>query len=167
MKLDWEGRMEKAHKIIISTLLMLILSLLIPVPFTEYYTETETYEREYKYKVHVERWTGSTFLCRYYIVNGTIQNLENRSGEFELYVYVGRFVEGKFEIYDSKSLDIYLEPNQTEEFEVYLYTSLDVPICNPSYDIDPPTVLDTRQVNKSRTIYKTVIQLVLESLGQL
>lgn len=113
---------------------VIVIVLFIPmIPVTVTYSETEPYERLATYVV--DDW-----------------NLEEKLGWFDVYDVYGLFgsVEDSF----------YLGAGQSYTSTATFDTSWGQDTLG-SYDVTPPTVIDTKLVYKTKTVYKSIIEILI------
>jgi len=120
------------------------------IPVKEAYSETEEYEREAKYEV------ASVMLKD---ENGSIvvvKNVDAYSGTFTVTHYLYD-VNG---LVETKTTREYLSEGQKKTFRAEFETQ-GLQDVRSGYSASAPTVIDKRVVTKHKTLYKSIIELLI------
>jgi len=143
--------------IVIVTVLVLLLLITVPyIPTVENYTDQEVFERPAHYQVTSATqgdgidWFGK---WAYHWAKVNIQNQETSGGDFSVYFYVA-----SGELTGAKTVSHFIGGTQTAEFyadwDTALFQGMDV-----KYTVTPPTIQDIKFVEKTRTVFKSLLQI--------
>ena len=135
---------------IIIVALIIIAVLFIPmIPIKEAYSETEEYEREATYEVVSVTLKGSASMV-------VVKNIDAYGGTF----MVTHYLYASDVTYGTKTTGEYLSAGQNKTFRAEFDTQglQDVHI---GYSVSAPTVIDKRVVTRHRTVYKSMIELLI------
>ena len=141
--------------IVVAAIVIVLLIPIIPVEVT--YSETEPYERQATYVVEDRNLEEKLGWFNVYVQSDvTVKNTDKYGGTFvvvhELYDVYGLFgsVEDSF----------YLGPGDSYTSTTTFDTSWGQDTLG-SYDVTSPTVIDTRLVEKTKTVYKSIIEIII------
>ena len=135
----------------IIVVVVIITILFIPmIPAKEAYSETEEYEREAKYEVVSVIFKGENESVV------VVENIDVYGGTFMVTHYLYD-VNG---LYETKTTGEYLSAGQNKTFRAEFDTQ-GLQGVNSGYSVSASTVVDKRVVTKSRTVYKSVIELLI------
>ena len=131
---------------------IIITVLFIPMmPIKEAYSETEEYEREAMYEVVSAKLEEDESIV-------VVKNIDAYGGTFTVthYLYAANVT------YATKTTGEYLSAGQNKTFRAEFDTQglQDVHI---GYSVSTPTIIDKRVVARHRTVYKSVIELLIYS----
>ena len=140
---------------VIAVIAVVLVVPIIPVEVT--YSETEPYEREATYVV--DDWDLQEklgFFDVYVQSDVTVRNIDEYGGTFvvvhDLYDVYGLF--------DSVEDSFYLAAGESHTSTATFDTTWGQDTVG-EYHVTPPTVIDTRLVEKTKTVYKSIIGLLL------
>ena len=129
---------------------IIITVLFIPmIPVKEAYSETEEYEREAKHEV-----VSVTFKENESIV--VVKNIDAYGGTFTVTHYLYD-VNG---LVETKTTREYLSEGQKKTFRAEFATQ-GLQDVRSGYSASAPTVIDKRVVTKHKTLYKSIIELLI------
>jgi len=149
-------------KIIIGVIVVavILVVLFIPIlPIEESYNETESYNRLAKCEVVSATLTEEFELFGrgiYHRSTVVVKNIDSYGGTFTV----------KHRLYDvdglfgTETTNGYIGAGNTENFIAEFDTSLGQDI-RAEYSVSEPTVIDQRVVTKHRTVYKSIIELLI------
>jgi len=157
------GSEPKGYKKIILGVIVvavILVVLFIPIlPTEESYNETESYNRLAKYEVVSATLTEEFELFGRGIYHRTtlvVRNIDSYGGTFtvkhRLYDVDG--------LYGTETTSGYVGAGNTESFIAEFDTSLGQDV-RAEYSVSEPTVIDQRVVTKHRTVYKSIIELLI------
>jgi hypothetical protein len=151
--------MIERKNIIIGITIMVVIILFIPmIPIEVTYQEVEPYEREAKYQIIDASLSKGWDFIRgdYTIFEVVIKNIDKFGGTFIVthYLYT---IDGLF---GKKTISEYIGPGETTTFRTEFDTKFGVDVRG-KYQVTPPIVVDKRVVTKHRTVYKSIIELIL------
>jgi len=159
--MDNEVKKVSHRNLIISLVVaVIVIALFIPIiPVSVTYSETEPYNRSAKYEVvsatlkeELElfgRWT-------YHASEVVIKNIDSYGGTFTVTHYLYD-VNG---LYDTKTTSEYLAAGQTKTFRAEFDTQW-LQDVRGEYTVSAPTVIDQRVVTKHKTVYKSIIEILI------
>ena len=157
------GSEPKSYKkIIIGVIVVavILVVLFIPIlPIEESYNETESYNRLAKYEVVSATLTEELELFGrgvYHRSTIVVKNIDSYGGTFTVRHYLYD-VDGLF---GSETTSGYIGAGNTENFIAEFDTSLGQDV-RAEYSVSEPTVIDQRVVTKHRTVYKSIIELLI------
>jgi len=129
---------------------------MIPVEVT--YTETEPYERLATYEVTSATLTEGWDLTRgvYHTSKVVVKNTDKYGGTFTVTHYL-HDVNG---LYGTETTSGYIGAGGTETFKAEFDTRLGQDVRG-EYSVSAPTVIDQRLVTKHKTIYKSIIEILI------
>ena len=144
----------------IAVLIIIVLLFIPMIPITESYKVTEPYERLAKYTVVSavlkEKWDFQRGV--YHSSEVTVKNIDKFGGTFtvthKLYDIHGLF--------GTKVTKSYIPAGGTYTFIAEFDTELGQDVRG-EYSVFPPKVIDQQVVTKHRTVYKSIIELLLYS----
>jgi hypothetical protein len=129
---------------------VIITILFVPmIPVKEAYSMTEEYEREAKYEVVSVIFKGENESVV------VVKNIDVYGGTFVVTHYLYD-VNG---LYETKSAGEYLSAGQNKTFRAEFDTQ-GLQDVDSGYSVSASTVVDKRVVTKSRTVYKSLIELL-------
>lgn len=140
-------------KLILGTIIVaaiIITILFIPmIPTKEACSETEEYEREAKYEVVSVTLKGNASIV-------VVKNIDAYGGTFTVthYLYAADATHG------TKTTGEYLAAGQNKTFRAEFDTQGLQDIYS-GYSVSAPTVIDKRVVTRHRTVYKSIIELLI------
>jgi len=119
------------------------------IPVKEAYSQTEEYEREAKYEV-----ASVTFERNESMV--IVKNIDAYGGAFTVthYLYAANILQAK------KTTGEYLAAGQNKTFRAEFNTQ-GLQDVRGGYSVSSPTIIDKRVVTRHRTVYKSIIELLL------
>ena len=140
--------------IAVAVIVIVLFAPLIPVEVT--YSETEPYDRSATYVVDDYNLVEKLGWFDFYVQSDvTVRNTDKHGGTFvvvhKLYDVYGLFGT----VTDSFYLGAGASYTSTATFD----TSWGQDTLG-SYDVTPPTVIDTRLVEKTKTVYKSIIEIL-------
>lgn len=152
----------KSHKklimvaVVVVVIFIVLYAPIIPVDVT--YNEIETYERECKYEVVSAVLKQEFDLVRgvYHASEVTIKNTDAYGGTFTVTHYLYD-VNG---LYGTEVTSEYLAPGETKTFRAEFDTQLGQDVRG-EYTVSAPTVIDQRVVTKHKTVYKSIIEILI------
>jgi len=157
-----EKEKEKGYKKLIVGVIVvavILIILFIPmIPIEEVYSETEPYEREATYIVDdwdlAEKWSVS---IGFYVQSDvTVRNSDKDGGTFKV-VHKLYDINGLFgTVTDSFYLGAGSSYTSTATFDTKMGQD-----TQGTYSVTPPTITDERIVTKYRTVYKSIIELLI------
>ena len=156
------GEVKKGHKklaIGIVVLIVVIAVLFIPmIPVDVAYSETEPYNRECQYEVVSATLRESWDVWRgtYHISEVTVKNIDSYGGTFK----VTHYLYDVYGLYGVKETSEYLAPGETKTFRAEFDTQW-LQDVRGEYSVSAPTVIDQRVVTKHKTVYKSIIEILL------
>lgn len=152
-----QGMKKLAIGLAIAVVILIVLFIpMVPVVVT--YTETEPYERPITYEVVEATLTGSWDIPRgvYHILEVVIKNTDKYGGTFEVTLDLYD-VEG---LYGREKVTHYVPAGATKsfkaEFDTYFHQDV-----RGEYSVSAPTVIDHRLVERRKTVYKSIIELLI------
>jgi len=159
-----QPRGEEAGKTgmaVLAVSILILAVLLIPlVPVKVSYTVEEPYERALDYEeVSVNLRTGFDISRGIYTVfEVRVRNIDVKPGTFTLTasLYTDQGVMGP------ETVREYIAPGETATLRVEFDTKLGQQVDHVSYEIEAPTIIDTRLVTKYKTVYKSLLELLLQ-----
>lgn len=134
--------------IIVAAIITTIL--FIPmIPIKEAYSETEEYEREAIHEVVSATLKGNASLV-------VVKNIDAYGGTFTVthYLYAADVTHG------TKTTGEYLSAGQNKTFRAEFDTQ-GLQDFHSGYSISTPTIIDKRVVARHRTVYKSIIELLI------
>jgi hypothetical protein len=143
----------------IIVLVVVLVILFIPmIPVDATYNETEPYDRLATYQV-----TSATLTQEYELIGRgvyhrstvIVKNIDSYGGTFTVVHYLYD-VNGLF---GTKTTSAYVGAGQTSNFVAEFDTSLGQDV-RAEYSVSAPTVIDNRVVEKHKTVYKSIIELM-------
>lgn len=141
---------------------VIVVILFIPmIPIEEAYSVTEPYERECTYVVDdwdlVEKWSLS---IGFYVQSDvTVRNTDKYGGTFQV-VHRLNDIHGLFgTVTDSFQLGAGASYTSTATFDTRMGQD-----TLGTYSVTAPTVIDEHLVTKYRTVYKSIIELLIYGL---
>jgi hypothetical protein len=139
---------------------VVLVFLLIPfIPIEEAYSETEPYNRLCKYQVTSTSLTEELELFGrgvYHRSTIVVKNTDSYGGTFTVNHYLYD-VNG---LYGTKTTSGYVGAGATQSFIAEFDTTLGQDVRG-EYTVSAPTVIDQQVVTKHKTVYKSVIQLLM------
>jgi len=141
--------------IVITAIVIVLFVPIIPVEVT--YSETESYEREATYVV--DDWDLQEKLGWFdvYVQSDvTVRNTDKYGG---IFVVVHKLYD-VYGLFGSVEDSFYLGPGDSFTSTATFDTSWGQDTVG-SYDVTPPTVIDTRLVEKTKTVYKSIIEILI------
>lgn len=129
---------------------VIITVLFIPmIPVKEAYSETEEYEREAKYEVVSVTLKGTASVV-------VVKNIDAYGGTFTVthYLYAADVT------YGTRTTGEYLSAGQNKTFRAEFDTQ-GLQDVSSGYSVSAPTVIDKRVVTRHRTVYKSIIELLI------
>lgn len=143
--------------IVVAVILVVLFIPIIPVEVT--YSETEPYDRLAKYEVTSATLTQELELFGrgvYHRSTVVVKNIDSYGGTFTLKHYLYD-VNGLF---GTETTSGYIGVGNSETFTAEFDTSLGQDV-RLEYSVSEPTVIDQRVVTKHKTVYKSVIELLI------
>lgn len=143
--------------IVVAVIIVFLFIPFIPVEVT--YSETEPYNRLANYQVISATLTEHFELIGrgvYHRSTVVVKNIDSYGGTFtvEHYLYD---VNG---IFGTETISGYIGAGNTETFVAEFDTSLGQDV-RAEYSVTAPTVIDQRVVTKRKTVYKSIIELLI------
>lgn len=146
--------------IVVAVIAIVVILAVLFVPFVpakETYSEVEQYSKPAGYSVDRDEWDSGWSIskgcyCNIYI---KVRNTDVRGGTFDVSVEIQDILTVVY----SNSKSQYIGPGESYQFRFYYNTHCDTDYVW-SYDVDPPSIIDERVVEKERTVYKSVVQLL-------
>ncbi len=139
---------------------IIITILFIPmIPVKEAYSETEEYGREARYEVASVTFTEESELPGrgvYHVSTVVVKNIDPYGGTF----WVTHYLYDANELQGTKSVGEYLSAGQNKTFRTEFDTQ-GLQGVRGGYSVSAPTVIDKRVATKSKTVYKSIIELLL------
>jgi hypothetical protein len=139
---------------------VIVAILFIPmIPVGETYNETEPFNRLATYQVNSATFTQELELLGrgvYHRSTVTITNTDSYGGTFTV-THSCYDVNGLF---GTKTTDGYISAGGTQSFTAEFDTAL-LQDVRAEYSVSAPTVIDQRVVTKTRTVYKSPIDLLI------
>ncbi len=136
----------------------IVVVLLIPmIPTSEAYNVTEPYNRECTYEV--DNWDLQEkfgFFDVYVQSDITVRNTDKYSGTFQV-VHELRDIDGLF---GTETDSFYLNAGQSHTSSVTFDTTWGQD-TRGTYSVSAPTVTDEQLVTKHKTVYKSIIEIML------
>jgi hypothetical protein len=158
-----EGVRKGSHKgliIGIVFLAVIIVVLFIPmIPVDTTYNDTEPYDRLGTYQVVSATLTQEYELLGrgvYHRSTVVVKNIDSYGGTFTVNHYLYD-VNGLF---GSKTTSGYIGAGSTQNFVAEFDTSLGQDV-RAEYTVSAPTVIDQKVVTKHKTVYKSIIELLV------
>jgi len=156
-----ESEPKSYRKLIIGIIVVAIVMvvLLVPmIPTSEAYNVTEPYERECTYVVDdwdlVEKWSLS---IGFYVQSDvTVRNTDESGGTFKI-VHRLDDINGLF---GTETDSFYLGSGASHTSTATFDTSMGQD-TKGTYSVTAPTITDERLVTKHRTVYKSIIELLI------
>jgi uncharacterized protein YpmB len=134
--------------IIIAAIIIAIL--FVPmIPIKAAYSETEEYEREARYEVALATLKANASIV-------IVKNIDAYGGTFTVTHYLYD-VSG---LHETKTTVEYLAAGQNKTFRAEFDTQ-GLQDVHSGYSVSAPTVIDKRVVTKNRTVYKSIIELLI------
>lgn len=143
--------------IVVAVIVIVLFIPMIPVEVT--YSETEPYTRLAKYEVvsatlkeeleFFGRWT-------YHASEIVVKNIDSEGGTFT----VKHRLYDVYGLYDIEITNEYLSAGQTKTFRAEFDTQF-LQDVRGEYTVSAPTVIDERVVTKQKTVYKSIIELLI------
>jgi hypothetical protein len=144
--------------IVIGMLVLILVVLLVPIiPTEEQYQEPESYERLARYEVPTAVLSSGFDLSRGYftISEVTVINIDSYAGIFQvthrLYTIDGLF--------GTKTTNEYISPGDTKISRAEFDTRWGQDVRG-EYSVSPPTVIAQRVVTKTRTVYRSIFEIL-------
>jgi hypothetical protein len=137
----------------------IIIVLFIPmIPVDVAYSETEPYNRLAEYEVVSATLRESWDIPRgvYHISEVTVKNIDAYGGTFTVTHYLYD-VNGLFGV---ETTSEYLSAGETKTFRAEFDTSLGQDVRG-EYSVSAPTVIDQKVVTKHKTVYKSIIEILV------
>jgi len=134
--------------------LIIITILFIPmIPVKEAYSETEEYGREARYEV-----ASVTFKQEgvYHVSTVVVKNIDPYGGTF----WVTHYLYDINDLQATKTTGEYLSAGQNKTFRAEFDTQ-GLQDVRGGFSVSAPTVIDKRVVTKHKTVYKSIIELLL------
>jgi len=151
--------MKKVVTLVVIIVVVLAVLFVPMIPVGETYNETEPYVREARYQVFsailTEHWEP---LGRevYHASEVTVKNIDSNGGTFTV-THSLYDVDG---LYGSKTTSDYIAPGDTKvlraEFDTQAFQDV-----RAEYSVSAPTVTDERVVTKTRTIRKSIFEILI------
>lgn len=138
---------------------VIVVILLIPMILVEVaYSETEPYNRLAEYQVVSATLTGSWDISRgvYHVSEITVKNIDAYGGTFTVTHYLYD-VNGLFGV---ETTNEYLSAGETKNFRAEFDTSLGQDVRG-EYTVSTPTIIDQKIVTKHKTVYKSIIEILV------
>lgn len=129
---------------------VIITILFVPmIPVKEAFSQTEDYEREAKYEVVSVTFEGNVSIV-------FVKNIDAYGGTFTVthYLYDVNGLRG------TKTTGEYLAAGQSKTFSAEFDTQ-GLQGVRGGYSVSAPTVIDKRVVTKYKTVYKSIIELLI------
>jgi len=152
---------QKAILGVVVAAIVVVLLLVVPfIPVSEAYTAQEPYQRQCNYQVVSANqadsidWFGK---WAYHWVRVKLENKDTQGGVFRV-----RFYASSGELSGEKTVEHFVGPGAVTEF----YADWDTVLfegMNVLYSVTPPTIQDTRLVQKSHIVYKSLLQIIFGS----
>jgi hypothetical protein len=135
---------------------VVLLVPIIPVDVTV--TEVEYYERLARYVViDYKVYDRFDFIRgRYTVVEVVVMNVDKYGGPFT--VTMNLYTDGKR--YGTQTISKYIAPGEILTFKAEFDTAFGQKVVG-DYEVEAPTVIDKRLVTKHKTVYKSIIELIL------
>ncbi len=153
-----KGTLRKVALPIVIVVAIVIVLLVPMVPVQVSYTEVESYERLAEYEVVEATLTQHFDLIRgiYHRETVIVKNTDKYGGTFsvELRLYDVRGLFGR------KVVSNYIAPGESKAFIAEFDTELGQDVRG-EYEVSPPTVIDQRLVTKYKTVYKSILEILL------
>ena len=160
--LDEEVKSKSYRNLIIGVIVLagLLIILFVPmIPVDATYTETEPYDRLCKYECTSATLTEELELLGrgiYHRSTVVVENIDSYGGTFTVKHYLYD-IDGLF---GTETTSGYIGAGNTETFIAEFDTSLGQDV-RAEYSVSEPTVIDQRLVTKHKTVYKSIIELLL------
>jgi hypothetical protein len=158
-----EGAKSGSHKALIIGVIALVVTLVIlfipMIPVDATYNDTEPYDRLGKYEVVSATLTQEYELLGrgvYHRSTVIVKNIDSYGGTFTVNHYLYD-VNGLF---GTKTTSAYIGAGNTQNFVAEFDTSLGQDV-RAEYSVSAPTVVDQRVVTKHKTVYKSIIELLV------
>jgi hypothetical protein len=157
-----EKAKEKDFKKLIAGIIVvavIVIFLFLPmIPVEVAYSETEPYNRLAKYQVVSATLREGWDLARgtYHTSEIVVKNIDSKDGTFTVTHYLYD-VNG---LYGIKTTSEYLAAGQTKTFRAEFDTQW-LQDVRGEYTVSAPTVIDQRVVAKHKTVYKSIIELLI------
>ena len=152
---DWKN---PTTAIVVAVIVITVL--FIPmIPVKEAYSETEEYGREARYEVALVTFTEESELPGrgvYHVSAVVVKNIDPYGGTFWVthYLYDANGLQG------TKTTGEYLSAGQNKTFRTEFDTQGLQGVLG-GYSVSAPTVIDKRVATRSKTVYKSIIELLL------
>jgi ABC-type Na+ efflux pump permease subunit len=157
-----EGARKRSYRTLIVSIIVIavvLVILLIPmIPVEASYNDTEPYNRLATYQVVSATLREGWDFTRgtYHTSEVVIKNTDTKDGTFtvthKLYDVNG--------LYGTRTTSEYLAAGQTKTSSAQFDTQW-LQDVRATYSVSAPTVIDNRVVTKHRTVYKSIIELLL------
>jgi hypothetical protein len=143
---------------VIAVIIIAVLLLAPIIPVDVAYTEVESYERLAEYEVTDAKLDEGFDFTRgvYTVVEVVVKNVDKYGGTFTVTINLYT-VEGLF---GTKTISNYIAPGDVATFKAEFDTALGQDVKG-EYEVTAPTVIDERLVTKHKTVYKSIIELLL------
>ena len=156
-----EAKLRSYEKLIVGIVVaaIIVTVLFIPmIPVKEAYSETEEYGREARYEVASVTFKQENESGRgvYHASTVVVKNIDPYGGTFWVthYLYDANGLKG------TKTTGEYLSAGQNKTFRAEFDTQ-GLQGVQGGYSVSAPTVMDKRVATKSKTVYKSIIELLL------
>jgi hypothetical protein len=151
---------KKSLVIGIVAIVVILVILLIPMmPIEQAYSETESYERKAVHEV-VSATLNQEFelLGRgvYHASIIVVKNIDTKGGTFT----VTHRIYDVNGLFGTQTTSNYLGAGETKTFRAEFDTNLGQDVRG-EYTVTDPTIIDQRVVTKHRTVYKSIIELLI------
>lgn len=156
------GMFTRSKRVVVGSIVVvavIVAVLLIPmIPVEVAYSETEPYNRLAEYQVVSATLTESWDVPRgvYHVSEITVKNIDANGGTFTVTHYLYD-VNGLFGVETTAE---YLSAGETKTFRAEFDTSLGQDVRG-EYTVSPPTIIDQRVVTKHKTVYKSIIEILI------
>lgn len=143
--------------IVVAVVVVVLFIPMIPVDVT--YSETEPYNRLCEYEVVSATLTEEFELLGrevYHKSTVVVKNIDSYGGTFTVKHYLYD-VDGLF---GTETTSGYIGAGDTETFIAEFDTSLGQDVRG-EYSVSEPTVIDQRVVTKHKTVYKSIIEILI------
>jgi hypothetical protein len=152
---DWKN---PTTAIVVAVIVITVL--FIPmVPTRESYNQTEEYGREARYEVASVTFEEESELPgvgTYHVSRVVVKNIDPYGGTF----WVTHFLYDANGLHETRMTGEYLSEGENKTFRAEFDTQ-GLQDAIGGYSVSPPTVIDRRVVTKYRTVYKSVIELLI------
>jgi hypothetical protein len=142
----------------LALILVVGVVLLVPIiPTQEQYQEPESYERLASYEVPTAVLSSGFDLSRGYFVISevSVKNIDSYAGTFQV-THRLYTVDGLF---GTKTTNEYISPGDTKTSRAEFDTRLGQDVRG-EYSVSPPTVIAQRVVTKTRTVYRSIFEIL-------